>query len=190
MKSLTIIIAGILGLVTFTSFAGEKSLPITSSNILISGTTNIGSWNCSQNQAEGKIKFIENEDGRDIKNLNLNIPVNEFSNCKPPAGPSSGQERAVHKYLKAEDHPNATFVLKRTHPQAVKNEAFFYGVLTIAGVSNNIRANVSINNTGEKLKISGIQKLNMTDFEIDPPTGLFGTIRARDEVEVEFEIIF
>ena len=43
-------------------------------------------------------------------------------------------------------------------------------------------------NSGD-VEISGSKKLKMTDYNIDPPTALMGTMTTGDEVEIEFRIV-
>jgi hypothetical protein len=167
-----------------------SEMSVTLGKIIISGSTNIGSWDCRQADAEGTIRMNVSESGHIINSLEITIPVASFSDCNPPAGPSSGQERAVHKYLKAEEHPYATFTLHRTEPRTISSAAIFHGELTIAGVTKPIRAAVRVSEDNGNFTITGIQELKMTEFEIKPPTGLLGTIRSRDDVKVDYEIAF
>ena len=172
------------------SITGQNEKNITSSNVYIAGTTNIGSWDCTNIESEGTIEIETVDDGQAINSLEITIPVKEFTDCTPPAGPSSGQESAVHKNLKAEEHPYITFKLTNTHPYPFHDEAYLYGELKVAGESRNIQAKVQFRNNGDTSIISGKKELSMKEFDIDPPTGLFGVIRSREEVDVEFEFTF
>ncbi|WP_156810337.1 hypothetical protein [Nitritalea halalkaliphila] len=42
----------------------------------------------------------------------------------------------------------------------------------------------------EKLTVSGTAKLKFSDFKLDPPTALLGSIRVRDETEIKLDLSF
>lgn len=191
MKRVTqLMLIGLISFFTFNAEAEEEQLSVTSSDFLLEGSANIGDWNCSQEAAEGTMKVTHGEDGKQIQSLEVSIPVEEFSNCEPPRGSASSMESSLHDYLEAEDHPYITFDLNRIHPDNLQDQNEFYGDLTVAGVSKTIRATVTPNSQNGNITLSGAQDLNMTDFEIDPPTALLGAVRAREDVKVDFELTF
>lgn len=181
------VIITLISTITFPFALQAEELEITSSNIFIAGSTNVGNWDCMQTSAEGHL----NMNGDAIEHLLVKMPVEEFDNCDAPSiGPNSGQRDAVHNYLEAEDHPIITFDLNRTQPENIGDHAQFFGDLTVAGVTNEIREDVEIERNDDQIVVKGSTELKMTDFDIDPPSGLWGAIQARDEVEVEYEFTF
>lgn len=77
---------------------------------------------------------------------------------------------------------------------SIKNEGsklIAYGKLTIAGVTNNIQISTDykFDNDGQ-MTISGSVTLKMTDYKIDPPTAMFGTIKTGDDITVSFKSTF
>ena len=96
----------------------------------------------------------------------------------------------TYKALKADKHPNISYVAKTvaiTRTDASGFSAKTTGSMTIAGTTNatDIAATVKIN--GDKtITVTGSKKIKMTDYKIDPPTAVFGTIKTGNEITISF----
>ena len=64
------------------------------------------------------------------------------------------------------------------------------GDLTITGVKKQISLDFTIDVTSGKISLKGEKKIKMTDFNIDPPKALFGTITTGDDLTIQFSTIF
>jgi polyisoprenoid-binding protein YceI len=65
------------------------------------------------------------------------------------------------------------------------------GNLFIAGKTNKVQFPFSAKINGNaSLVVSGNEKINMTDFDIDPPTAMLGTLKTGDEINIKFELEF
>ena len=64
------------------------------------------------------------------------------------------------------------------------------GNLTLAGVTRQIQMDVNVEETSEGIRYTGSVPLKMSDFEIRPPTAMFGALRTGDEVTVGFDVVF
>lgn len=42
----------------------------------------------------------------------------------------------------------------------------------------------------EKVAFMGEIKINMTEFNVDPPTALLGTIKTGEEITIKFQVFF
>jgi polyisoprenoid-binding protein YceI len=102
-------------------------------------------------------------------------------------------DKKTMKALKEEEYPNIEYSLL-SFGDVVKTDNNFTakatGNLSVAGTTKK----VSLNITGTQLKngnieITGSKDMKMTDFNIDPPTALLGTMRTRDEITIEFKIV-
>ena len=58
------------------------------------------------------------------------------------------------------------------------------GSLKIKGKSNEIPVNLSIQKNGAYI-ISGQIDLKMTDYNVEPPTALLGTVKTGDKISLE-----
>ena len=64
------------------------------------------------------------------------------------------------------------------------------GYLTIAGTKKLIDLTFDAKVTGDKITLTGDHQTKMTDFKVDPPTAMFGTITTGDEVNIKFQTVF
>ncbi|MCB0855839.1 MAG: YceI family protein, partial [Bacteroidetes bacterium] len=65
------------------------------------------------------------------------------------------------------------------------------GQLTIAGVTKTITLNADckVSDNGQ-ITCTGSKKIKMSDYGIDPPTAMFGTIKTGDDLTIVFSAGF
>ncbi|MEQ8470353.1 MAG: YceI family protein [Marinoscillum sp.] len=65
------------------------------------------------------------------------------------------------------------------------------GKLKKAGTEREIpvTATYSKESGSQKISFTGSVSIKMTDFNISPPTAMFGTMKTGDEVTIEYKII-
>jgi len=102
-------------------------------------------------------------------------------------------DKNTYKALKADDHPDITFVLTApikaiqvgTHVIAAKIN------LTIAGVTKAIEMPVTaIAAAHGNILFEGSKAIKMSDYGIKPPVALFGTMKTGDEITIKFKTVF
>lgn len=99
----------------------------------------------------------------------------------------------MYENLKADKHPNIT--MKLTSFKFLKNEdkknnlVIAAGELSVAGISKPIEVSGQMIFDGDKLRIKGKKTVLMTDFEIEPPTMMMGTLKTKNEIEIDFDVI-
>lgn len=166
-----------------------------SPNMHLYGEANIKSWDAAINEVNGTLTLqdIENITAETLspeafQNLTLTIPVEEIE------AESGGLTSNIHKYLKGDDYPNITFDLNNVTDITEQEDGSFLisgsGVISAAGAENTVEMQVTANLVNDGIQFTGEQELLMTDFGIDPPTAVFGTIRSRDEIRIEFDVSF
>ena len=161
----------------------------------IDGDSNVKKWEADITEAEGTIIFTSIEDfslgsfsSEVFKSMTISIPVSGIESD------SGGLTKNMHKYLKDKDHPVITFNLTEiTAVELNANKATITanGVVNAAGVEQCVTMSVdALVNENGSVTFSGTQDLLMTSFNIDPPTAVFGTIRARDEIVILYSVTF
>ena len=94
--------------------------------------------------------------------------------------------------LKTEKYPEISFRMTSPLKIASQGNAFrgtATGELFIAGKTRTINLPFSGKTTSENLiSISGAKKIDMTEYGVDPPTAMFGTLKTGKDVTVSFEI--
>lgn len=108
-----------------------------------------------------------------------------------------GMDEKMHEALKARAHPTITYRLESakitTRQDAQEDDTGgslaieTTGVLTVAGVERTVDIPMHVRRLSDhRLEISGEMSLRMTEFDIDPPRALLGTIRTGDAVRVHW----
>jgi len=161
----------------------------------IDGDSNVKSWDAEIKEMDGEL-VLTNIDSLTFEtlapehfvSLNLTIPVENVESS------SGGLTKNMQKYLEKDDHPFITFQLSEvTAIEKTEGSALITatGVINAAGQDHTAEMTVeaSMNGQGE-FTFSGDTELLMTSFDIDPPTAVFGTIRAKDEIVISFNTTF
>lgn len=116
----------------------------------------------------------------------VRIPVEKLTSGKDKL------DQNMHKALEAKTHPEIVFTLDRYEaPKGGAGDTLAvatHGRLKVAGTERPLEMRVVFVSNGEGLRVKGSADLKMTDFGIKPPTMMLGTLRTKDEVEVEFDL--
>ena len=89
-----------------------------------------------------------------------------------------------------EKNPTITFTLSERKINPTKQSLTANGTLTMAGVSKSVELHLVYKILpGGELQVTGEHKLLMSDFKMEPPTAMMGTIKVGDEIAVGFQII-
>lgn len=197
MKRILSIIT-LFALLATTQFAeaqnSDVQLTLEEHEMRIDGSANVRSWDADVNTVNAT--FILSEfDFTDLealtpdhfKTMELSIPVRDIES-------DSGRlTRNLQGYLKRDEHPVITFNLNDVDSISVNGdtaEITANGVINAAGVDHETTMNVTAQINDGKITFTGAQDLLMTDFNIDPPTAVMGTIRARDEITITYSLTF
>lgn len=159
--------------------------------VTIHGTSNLHDWNETVGTVSGAGMVSSNSDGS--FNLNSLSIVMEVHSIKSTEG--SAMNNNTYKALKADADPEIT--LKLSNPinsiKAKSGEAAVSAKasLTIAGVTKTIDILVKASMPEQgKLVFEGSQAIKMTDYGINPPTALFGTLKTGNEITISFKTTF
>jgi len=160
----------------------------------IDGTANVRDWDADVKTidatfvlSEFDFSDLESLTPDHFKTMELTIPVEDIES-------DSGRlTRNLQGYLKRDEHPTITFNMSDVESVTVEdNEATIIakGIMNAAGVDYETTMNVTATLNDGTITFSGSQDLLMTDFNIDPPTAVMGTIRARDEISIIYTLTF
>ncbi|MEP3209239.1 MAG: YceI family protein [Maribacter sp.] len=146
------------------------------SQLTIDGTSTVHNWTVSANKMKGSLSLQNGSPAA----INFEVTVADIISER-----GATMDKKMHAALKKETHPKVSFVLEQT-----KNTAILVGVLVIAGIEKTVEIDAEIETDGSELKIKGEKKIILQDFEINPPTAMFGQIIVGDEVSIKFDLIF
>ncbi|WP_224487957.1 YceI family protein [Robertkochia flava] len=167
-------------------FAQTYSLNNDQSEVTIFGTSNIHDWEITVEQQQGSMTLEEGETPV-LKAMEITIPVKGLKSGK------SGMDKNTYKAMNADEYQNVTF--KLTSPatlEAAGNgnyKATAKGELTISGVTKATDLIFTLKNNGSTVELEGEKTLDMTTYNIEPPTALMGTITTGKDVTLKFKTI-
>ncbi|GAB2764511.1 YceI family protein [Salinimicrobium soli] len=191
IKNFWIVLGSFLALVFFaqTSWGQTYNVNGKASKVVVEGTSNIHDWEMTANDLQGTLKVVM-EDGQLVKVDQLSFTVIAES-LKSGKG---GMDKNAYKALNTDDHKKIEFQL-----QSVKNidctsssscKITATGNLTINGVKKSVDMIFDAKVSESKIDLSGNKKINMTQYKVDPPTAMFGTITTGEEVNVKFQAVY
>ena len=161
----------------------------------ITGTSTLHSWTSEVNTVTGYVELEEKmvkkgkvKKGDPIPSVQIVVPVKSIIS---PRG--STMDKKTYAALKSEEHANITFDLKDNEIFSVSVDTFTVmssGSLEIAGktlqVAFPVKGKII---SADKVSFTGAYKLNMKDYDMVPPSAMFGQIVTGEEVEIKFNLI-
>ena len=171
------------------SISGQSSYKLETGQVTIKGTSSLHDWESTVTQLTVSGDFIMDVTQLEtIQNLKVAIPVKEIKSTK-----GSIMDKKTWKALEYSDHPMIKYVLNKITAIDKQGENYRInatGNLSIAGSTKPINLTVTVSpKSNRKLEIRGEKALKMTDFNIEPPTALLGTLTTGDDITIEFNIV-
>ncbi|MCC7245438.1 MAG: YceI family protein [Saprospiraceae bacterium] len=166
----------------------QENFRVTNFSLAIQGTSNLHDWESTAKTMNGT-GSMQTEGGKlkAIQSLYVEIPVKSIKSTK-----GSIMDGKTYDALKSGSNPNIIFKLERVSGLTQSGGNYDIkatGSLTIAGASKQIDLNVrGTQNGAGSFTFSGSKSLKMTDFNIKPPTALFGTLTTGDDVKIVFSV--
>ena len=150
----------------------------------VSGTSTIHDWEMISNSAAGMAKVIfENSELVKINSLKVIMPVRSLKSGK------GTMDTNAYKSLRADKFPDIIFELidvERIGGQQVMAKGNFI----ISGITREAILEVGYQIEDDKIQFSGERTIKFSEFNIDPPTAVFGTIKTGDDLILSFKLIF
>ncbi|MDZ7776563.1 MAG: YceI family protein [Bacteroidales bacterium] len=158
------------------------------SSIEIEGTSTLHDWVVVAEMAEGFATWQNSEATKAIKAGRLQVAVDALNSGK------SSMDKVMKKALQESDHPKIVFTYSETITFVPIDSRNFHlrvsGDLTIAGETRQIQLDMKGSSREGHLKLEGEKALKMSDFNIEAPSAMFGTIKSGDKITVNFSVIF
>lgn len=104
-------------------------------------------------------------------------------------GRGASMNKKIRTALAATDHPNIIYVSESVALESSDEGQILKtsGVVEIAGKKMDVEVDAFVEILDKKLIIKGSKALKMSDFDIEPPSAMFGQIKTRDDITVHFE---
>ncbi len=158
-----------------------------SSTLEVQGTSSLHDWTLETEDQSGKLVLAEG-DAFNISALNLTVVAESLKSGK------SAMDKNTYKALKTDDHKTMLFNLVSVKEiktvSATSYKVSVSGKMSIAGVTKTISVDMTANLQGSNVILEGKKTFKMTDFGIDPPKALLGTIKTGDDITIVFKSTF
>lgn len=133
--------------------------------------------------------FYDGLKNGELKRFTLHVPITTLKSGKPPL------DKNLAKTLNAENYPEIVFKmtgyeLKPSAASPKETEIQIKGTLTISGKSNDIVLQAKAKTADGYTHMTGSYGLLMTDYGIPPPSFMMGTLKAKNEITVRYDLYF
>lgn len=164
----------------------QAEYKLTHSKVQIAGTSTLHDWVADVTKTTGHATLgIDNGTLTNIHQVSITMDAKTIKSEK-----GSGMDKNIYKALNTEKYPSISFVLTKLTPVSA-NKVNAEGKLTIAGKTQTITMLVhSKTNLKGDYVFTGSKALKMTDFQIEPPVVLLGTLKTGDDITITFETTF
>ncbi len=147
----------------------------------VSGTSTVRGWTCS---VRGTARVTPGSSApapgfaAGVQSAALTVPVADFE-C-----PDETMTEHLLEAMKPAEFAAITFRLDSYEATGEGAEAS--GALTIQGVTKPVSFPLALTPSGAGVEIAGEIALDMTEYGVEPPTVMFGLLRVRPQIRIEF----
>ena len=150
----------------------------------VSGTSTLHDWDMVSDDATGEGQItIENQKITRINSLVVTLPTKSLKSGK------GSMDDNAYEALVAKKYPEIQFELieiETITDQSLRAK----GNLIIVGTKSLVSLQVDYVITGNTVQFSGSFPITFTQFNIEPPKALLGTIKTGDKLQISFETTF
>jgi len=152
--------------------------------LTISGTSTLHEWTMTTKEGKYQANFDVDEKGMPSKLNSLTIKVRSES----LKSGHTGMDKNTYSTLNTDVHKTITFNLVSATIANAKIQCD--GSLTVAGVTKRISVDAVVKVMPDNtIQCTGTKKINMSDFEIEAPSFMFGTVKTGNEITVKFKVM-
>jgi polyisoprenoid-binding protein YceI len=155
----------------------------------LSGTSTLHKWSMDAKTFTGKATFVFK--GKELKS----IPVLDFSlEVENLKSNEASLDKNAYKALKTSEFKDILYDLTSASVTRNKDGSYAlktHGKLTIAGITKDVPLDVvaTVNADGS-IRCSGSHQLNMSDYQVKPPTFMLGAMRTGDAITLDFVLVY
>lgn len=149
--------------------------------VVVKGTSSVHDWECVSEKANfsAEVEVADNA-LQNLTALSFNVEAESLKSGK------GSMDKNVYSALKTKK--NKEIVFHMTSLEGIQgNEVTVNGQLTIAGATKDVVLKATADVSGEEVTFKGEYTLNMTQYEVEPPTAMFGAITTGEEVTIVYE---
>lgn len=160
-------------------------------DIRLNGTSNLHDWEMKAVKGTSEASFLVDAAGKviSISKLSFTLPAKNLKSGH------MAMDKNTYKALNTDNNPNISFVGSSTAITSTGGNNYqisSLGEMTIAGTTKQTElvATGKYNPAGKSFTITGVKKMKMTDYNVQPPKALMGTIRTGDDISISYNVKF
>ena len=166
------------------------------SKLTLAGSSNVHDWECSSNQFQADVTVDSTL--LILPVLSVAQPITHVSVTIPVKSLKCGHDKMdnnMYKALKADQFPQIAYTLvsydvNRAESGPDQFTATTTGDLTVSGKTIRVQIPITATRNGSgSMTGEGKVALKMTDFGINPPTALLGTLRTKNDIQISFKVL-
>ena len=155
------------------------------------GTSTLHKWEMFALSVSSEAQFVfklgSQSELNELKSLSFTLAVQDLKSDNKELDKNAYKALKAVKYKYIQYNLSSTTLLQEKGGYLLKTK----GNLTIAGVSKEIDMDVHvIINKNGTITCTGSKKLIMTDYNVDPPSFMFGAMKTGDAITLEFNLIY
>ncbi len=189
LKKLSLSLIALFLFNTHISSAQSFHLSNSTSTLKIEGTSNIHDWHIIAEDQQGTlVATIANNQISNFDQLDFSVKAESLKSGK------GSMDKNTYKALNTNKYKNIVYKLSKVKSINCAGsgscKVSTLGSLTISGTTKTIEMVFDVKFSDSKIILSGNKTLNMTDFGVEPPTALLGTITTGENIDVIFKASF
>jgi len=163
------------------------------SKLWVQGTSSVRSYTCRAARVDGSVASQPGSTSLAIGDLENTVKGAEIS--VSVAGMECGNATMnahMRKALKGDTSPRITYRITSydvTPAGEAEGTVKLNGVLSIAGTEKPVSIDATATTELGRLRVRGSKQIRMTEFGVQPPTLMMGTMKVHDPVTVRFDVL-
>ncbi|MDQ2664604.1 MAG: YceI family protein [Gemmatimonadota bacterium] len=161
------------------------------SKLWVDGKSTIKSFSCTAGDVGAVVDAVPNgvskvaAGEKGIRALRITVPADKLE-----CGNGTMNEH-MRKAIKLNDNPIIEFTMSGydVSKGADGVSGTLTGTLKLGGVTKSISIPAAAKADGGALHVTGAYELKMSDFDLTPPSLMFGRIKVRDDLTVKFDVL-
>ena len=151
--------------------------------IEIAGTSTLHNWEMVSSVGNCQATFTVGTDGNldAVHAASFSTPAESLKSGKAP------MDHNAYKALKTNQFKDISFML--TNGSVIGKTIRCKGNLTIAGSTKPVDLEATWNIADKTTVLRLVKKVRMSDFQVEPPSFMFGSVTTGDEITIDIQLI-
>ena len=171
-----------------TSFSANNVMVAQNVTLVIKGTSTLHDW--EMKSEKGRVEVVlgvgTNAKLLGLTGLKFSVEAESLKSDK------TMMDNNAYKALKTTSSKHIGFLLTAATITQINENSYevkAFGKLTVAGTTRDtdVTAEIKYSGADKSFIVTGTKKLKMTDYNVKPPSFMFGTVKTGDEISISFK---